>query len=123
MGLFSRRREQRAATYTLEQLLADYGTPTYAGVAVTPDSASSSSAVWSCVNLLASTISELPVDAYRKGERDEIPLPAVLQEPSAGMELPEFIYATMTSLLLRGNCYGWSPLVRGQGCCPHRSSC
>jgi phage portal protein BeeE len=122
MGLFRRRREQRADTYTLEQLLADYGTPTFSGEQVTPDSALRLSAVWSCVNLLASTVSELPVDAYRKGERDEIPLPPVLQEPSAGTELPEFTYAVMSSLLLRGNCYGLITARSGPGMLRDRSS-
>jgi len=73
-------------------------------VAVTPESALRLSSVWACVNLLANTISTLPVDVYRNDE--EIPVPSLLASPAAGWTLVDWISATMQSLLLRGNAYG-----------------
>ena len=80
---------------------------TYAAVPVNPTTAMQHSAVWACVNLIAGSISTLPLAAYRRGERDPLPdLPPLLRQPSAGWSLPEFLYATLQCLLVRGNCYG-----------------
>jgi HK97 family phage portal protein len=80
---------------------------TYAAVPVNPTTALQHSAVWACVNLIASSISTLPLYAYRRGERDPLPdLPPILRQPSATMTLPDWLYAALQSLLLRGNCYG-----------------
>ena len=92
---------------TLEQLLASETTPTHAGVPVGTDQALRLSAVWACVRLLADAVSTLPLDVYRRGERDPLPeLPPLLRQPAAGMSLNEWLYAVMVSLLLRGNAYG-----------------
>jgi HK97 family phage portal protein len=80
---------------------------TYAAVAVNPTTAMQHSAVWACVNLIAGSISTLPLAAYRRGDRDPLPdLPLLLRQPSATMNLPDWLYAALQSLLLRGNCYG-----------------
>jgi HK97 family phage portal protein len=100
-------RVQNRDALTLEQLLAEEGTPTHAGVPVTTDQALRLSAVWACVRLLADAVSTLPLDVYRRGERDPLPeLPPLLRTPAAGMSLNEWLYAVMVSLLLRGNAYG-----------------
>jgi HK97 family phage portal protein len=100
-------RVQNREALTLEQLLAEEGTPTYAGVAVTTDQALRLTAVWACVRLLADAVSTLPLDVYRRGDRDPLPeLPPLLRTPAAGMSLNEWLYAVMVSLLLRGNAYG-----------------
>jgi HK97 family phage portal protein len=92
---------------TLEQLLAEETTPTHAGVVVGTDHALRLSAVWACVRLLADAISTLPLDVYRRGERDPLPdLPPLLRQPAAGQQLHEWLYCVVTSLLLRGNCCG-----------------
>src|SRR5215218_9674774 len=92
---------------TLEQLLASETTPTHAGVPVTTDQALRLSAVWACVRLLADAVSTLPLDVYRRGDRDPLPeLPPLLRQPAAGTSLNEWLYQAMVSLLLRGNCYG-----------------
>jgi len=58
---------------------------TYAAVPVNPTTAMQHSAVWACVNLIAGSISTLPLAAYRRGERDPLPdLPPLLRQPSAG---------------------------------------
>jgi HK97 family phage portal protein len=80
---------------------------TYAAVPVTPTTAMQHSAVWACVNLIAGSISTLPLAAYRRGEQTPLPdLPPILRTPAAGWSLPDFLYAALQSLLLRGNCYG-----------------
>jgi HK97 family phage portal protein len=92
---------------------------TYAAVAVNPSTAMQHSAVWACVNLIAGSISTLPLAAYRDGDRDPLPsLPPILRAPSAGWNLPEFTYATLQSLLLRGNAYGLIVDRAGAGLLP-----
>ena len=60
-----------------------------------------------CVRLLADAVSTLPLDLYRRGERDPLPeLPPLLRQPAAGLSLNEWLYAVMVSLLLGGNAYG-----------------
>jgi phage portal protein BeeE len=77
---------------------------TYAAVPVNPSTALQHSAVWACVNLIAGSISTLPLAAYRDGDERPLPaLPPILRAPSAGTSLPDFLYATLQSVLLRGN--------------------
>jgi HK97 family phage portal protein len=71
--------------------------------AVDPDSALRLSSVWACINLLANTISTLPIDVFRNDE--EIPAPPLLASPAAGWTLEQWLWALMQSLLLRGNAY------------------
>jgi HK97 family phage portal protein len=92
---------------------------TYAAVPVNPSTALQHSAVWASVNLIAGSISTLPLAAYRRGERDPLPdLPPILRAPSAGWSLPEFVYALLQSLLLRGNAYGLLVDRAGAGLLP-----
>ena len=80
---------------------------TYAAVPVNPTTAMQHSAVWACVDLIASAISTLPLYAYRKGELEPLPdLPPLLRQPSGTMDLVDFLYAALQSLLVRGNAYG-----------------
>jgi HK97 family phage portal protein len=92
---------------------------TYAAMPVNPTTALQHSAVWACVNLIAGSISTLPLYAYRRGERDPLPdLPPLLRQPSATMNLPDWLYAALQSLLLRGNCYGQVVDRAGAGLLP-----
>ena len=69
---------------------------TYAAVPVTPQSAMQHSAVWACVNLIASSISTLPLAAYRRGELAPLAdLPPILRAPSAGWSLPDVPFSVM----------------------------
>jgi HK97 family phage portal protein len=112
-------RVQNREALTLEQLLAEDARPVAAGVAVNPSTAMQHSAVWACVNLIAGSISTLPLAAYRRGERDPLPdLPPILRQPSATMNLPDFLYAALQCLLLRGNCYGLIVNRAGAGLLP-----
>ena len=90
-----------------------------AGVSVTTATAMQHSAVWACVNLIAGSISTLPLAAYRRGERDPLPdLPPILRAPSAGWALPNFLYAVLQSLLVQGNAYGLIVERAGSGLLP-----
>jgi HK97 family phage portal protein len=92
---------------------------TYAAVPVNPQTALQHSAVWACVNLIAGSISTLPLAAYRDGDPNPLPaLPPILRTPSAGWSLPDFTYAALQSLLLRGNCYGLIVDRAGAGLLP-----
>jgi HK97 family phage portal protein len=113
------RRVEQREQLTLEGLLADQGTPTAAGEAVTTDKALRLSTVWACVRLLADSVSTLPLDMYRKGERTPLATaPPLLQRPSADFDLADWLYATMASLLLRGNAYGLITARSGAGLLP-----
>ena len=92
---------------------------TYAAVAVNPSTAMQHSAVWACVNLIAGSISTLPLAAYRDGDRTPLAtLPPILRQPAAGQPLPDFLYATLQSLLVRGNAYGLIVDRAGAGLLP-----
>jgi HK97 family phage portal protein len=92
---------------------------TYAAVPVNPTTAMQHSAVWACVNLIAGSISTLPLAAYRDGDETPLPaLPPILRAPSAGWTLPEFTYALLQALLLRGNAYGLIVDRAGAGLLP-----
>jgi phage portal protein BeeE len=115
--VWSRVRNREALT--LEQLLADQGTPTAAGEAVTTDSAMRLSTVWGCVRLLSDSVSTLPLDVYRRGEGEPLATtPPLLAQPSADFELADWLYAVMASLLLRGNAYGLVTARAGAGMLP-----
>jgi HK97 family phage portal protein len=115
---FGRRVEQREAM-TLDQLLADQGTPTAAGEAVTTDRALKLSAVWACTRLLSDSVSSLPLDVYRRGERTPLATPPpLLQRPSADFELADWLAAAIMSLLVKGNCYGLITARSGAGMLP-----
>jgi HK97 family phage portal protein len=92
---------------------------TYAAVSVNATTAMQHSAVWACVNLIAGSISTLPLAAYRDGDPNPLPaLPPILRTPSAGWSLPDFTYAALQSLLLRGNAYGLIVDRAGAGLLP-----
>lgn len=102
MGLFTRLFGGEGRGFETAFLTAE--APTHAGITVTPDQAMRLSAVWSCVRLLADTISTLPVDVYRDGKN--IATPPLLVTPAAGTPRHDWLYQVMVSLLLRGNAYG-----------------
>jgi HK97 family phage portal protein len=82
----------------------------HTSVKTNPDSALQVPAVWACVNLLANTVSTLPLELYRLTGNDDVPnklpLPKLLTSPSPGVTQSEWIHQLMTSLALRGNAYG-----------------
>jgi|CXWL01.1.fsa_nt_gi HK97 family phage portal protein len=93
--------------------LADlFGGPTDSGVSVTSESAMRTSAVYSCVTLIAKTIGSLPLKVYRRkanGEAIEVPdtLPYYLlhDEPNPAMTSCVWREYLTASILLGGNAY------------------
>lgn len=90
----------------------DAGVMTFSGTKVTPKSALAISAVWRCVNLLASTIAGLPLPVYRKlgdGGKERAlnhPLADVLDfQPNPWQTAFGFREMLMGHVLLRGNFY------------------
>ena len=82
----------------------------YADVNVsTVDTAMQAVAVRASVDLIASLVSELPVDVYteRGGQRRQVPIPGYLLDPAGdGQGLSDWIYQALVSWLLRGNVHG-----------------
>src|SRR6266545_2986596 len=114
-----RRQVEQREQLTLEGLLASEGTPTAAGEAVTTDKALRLSTIWACTRLLSDSVSSLPLNVYRRGEREPLATaPPLLQRPSADFDLVDWLYATMMSLLLRGNAYGLITARAGAGLRP-----
>jgi HK97 family phage portal protein len=112
-------RVQNREALTLEQLLAEEGTPTASGETVTVDRALRLSTVWGCVRLLADSVSNLPLHVYRGEDRDPIATPPLLQRPSADCpELGDWLWAIMASLLTRGNAWGEITARAGAGLLP-----
>lgn len=98
----------------------DSSDKTKAGEVVTADKALKVDAMWSSVHLLASLISNLPVDVFRGVGTDKTPvspLPQFIQAPSLIVERQDWVYQSMVSLLLRGNAIGMI-LARGAGQLP-----
>ncbi|MFN0088667.1 MAG: phage portal protein [Acidimicrobiales bacterium] len=88
------------------------GRGTYAGVRVDSETAMRHSAVWAAVNLLARTVSRMPVDVYQtttEGRRVEIVPPAIVSRPDPAPQITARLWRrqVMVSWLLRGNAYGW----------------
>lgn len=75
------------------------------------DDALQISTVWRCVELLASTISSMPlfvyrsVDGIRQLARDDLLYQLLHDSPNNRMTPMEFWVAMLLNLLLRGNCY------------------
>jgi HK97 family phage portal protein len=112
-------RVQNREALTLEQLLAEEGQPTASGETVTTDKALRLSTVWGCIRLLSDSVSTLPLHVYRGDDRDPIPPPPILQAPSADFpELSDWLWASMASLLTRGNCWGVITARGGAGLRP-----
>jgi HK97 family phage portal protein len=117
VGLFGRNREERSLPPGAQLLGLAGGSPfTHSGETVTSDKALRLSAVWACVRLLSDTISSLPVHVYR-GD-DEVDTPPILREPAASYPMHDFVAATMTSLLLRGNAFALITARSGAGMLP-----
>lgn len=109
MSLFRRERRADHPTDSLAELYARRRNPTAAGVFVDSDSAMRMSAVWACVDLIASSVSTLPLDEYRQergGRRVELDPPGLFKSPDGVVDLTGWLYQVIESLLKRGNAYG-----------------
>src|SRR4051794_38333311 len=102
--------ERSANLNTLEQLLTDLrGGATWAGPIVSEDSAMRLMAVWSSVNLMADLVSTMPVDQFRRVDKDhseQVDPSPVIASPSTLVDPIAWKRQAMVSGLLRGNVYG-----------------
>lgn len=67
------------------------------------------SAVWSCVRLLADSVSMMPVGAFTMQGGVRVPMshtPQILKQPAAFGTFADWVYQIMASLVLTGNVYG-----------------
>lgn len=116
---------QKAAALVVRRLLLSdpagwsvAGGDSYAGKAVTPNSALQLATVWACVRLLAETVATLPLGVYERGAsggkapaRDH-PLYALLHDqPNADMSACEFWECMIACLCLWGNGYAAKEMV------------
>lgn len=108
---FTRPRESRAIDLVdwIKGADLDGGGRTKSGVTVTPGKAMKVDAMWSSVNLLASTVANLPVDVFRGTGTDKspvLPAPSLVDSPSLLVEREDWVYQAMVALLLTGNAVG-----------------
>ena len=81
---------------------------TEAGAYITQDSSLAVSTVFSCVNLISSTIAALPVDAYTRFNGNRVPLrprPEWVMKPDVENSRIEHFQQVIVSLLLDGNAF------------------
>lgn len=80
----------------------------YTGSAVATE-ALTSDAVWACVDVLASSISGLPIDVVRQVDNRRLPVsptPSLIAQPSALVPLDVWTYQLAWSMLTDGNAFG-----------------
>src|SRR5882757_2880426 len=78
-------------------------------LAMTPETAMRLAPVFAAGRILASTISKLPLQTYRKtsdGSRQPIPNGKLLTQPSMTGGLRDWMFRIMTSMVYRGNAVG-----------------
>lgn len=117
MGLLERvaavrdgRTETRAdrPTDSLGELYRRREVPLLSGEPVDPDSAARHGAVFACTDLIGRLISTLPVHEHTKagGVQRTLPTPPVLDKPDGELDISNWLYQVLDSLLKRGNAYG-----------------
>ncbi|MFF0598066.1 phage portal protein [Streptomyces antibioticus] len=106
------RREERSRwpEASLQQVMQSLMTRSYADVDLSSaESALQSTAVYAAVDLIASLVSELPLDVYR-GNGDapvKIKTPGYMEDPDGGgYGQEDWTYRAVYSWLMRGNVYG-----------------
>lgn len=108
MSLFFRARPESRSTDWAIGVGFD-GSQTKSGVAVTTNRALQHGAMWASVHLLASIVSNLPVDVFRgagESKTPVTPMPGLVRAPSLIVTRREWVYQGMVSMLLRGNAIG-----------------
>ena len=111
MGIFSNlinRKVEPTETRAVEALI-----PSRSITTVTMDSALTLGAVYRCINIIATSISQCPIGVY-KNEVTPISVPSFISQPTLGISQRQFLYKTATSLALDGNAY-WYITRKGDG--------
>lgn len=86
-----------------------YGGMGTAGVAVNETTSLQLTDAYACIALLQDDISMLPIDTFRRGDKDRQPIdpPAIVAEPDAEIEQWEWTARAVSSLATNGNVYGY----------------
>lgn len=112
------RREQRALPNTIDpyQITARPYYNNYSGELVTESNAFASSAVLSCVSLIADSIASMPLELtrIRAGRIESMPTPSVLLKPNAHQSMFEFVHQVVATLALHGCAYIYAPRRAGE---------
>jgi HK97 family phage portal protein len=107
--LFNGGTEERAISYqTLFALGDGFAVSTNAGTIITQQDSLKIEAVYSCVRIIADSISTLPVDTYLRynGTRQPLrPRPQWLDTPESGVTRIEHFQQVLVSLMLNGNSF------------------
>lgn len=103
VGVEARSAERRSIT----TVPWNQGGPLSAAVSV--ERALQLSPVFAAGRLLASNVASLPLQNYRsvQGVREQIPRPSLLVSPSVQGTLHDWLFRCVTSLVYRGNAYGY----------------
>lgn len=75
------------------------------------DTALTLGAVYRCINIIATSISQCPISVYRN-DVEPISIPSFVAQPTVGKTQRQFLYQTATALALEGNAY-WLITRRG----------
>ena len=96
-----------------------FGSPTYTGRSVNPNTAMAYTAVWACVKLLSETVASLPLLTYRNVSADglvrnlatdDYRYRLLREKPNPEMTSYQWREFGIASLLLWGNWYNWLDL-------------
>ena len=76
---------------------------------VTPENAMTNATVFTCLSVLGTAVSQLPVAVMKEGDKSFSPVKHyvndLLKKPNASQSQYEFLYGVVVDLMLYGNCY------------------
>ena len=76
---------------------------------VTPENAMTNATVFTCLSVLGTAVSQLPVAVMKEGDKSFSPVKHyvndLLKKPNASQSQYEFLYGIVVDLMLYGNCY------------------
>jgi HK97 family phage portal protein len=102
MGLFDFLRTTRSEP--TEKRAVEALIPNRSITTVNIDTALTLGAVYRCINIIATSISQCPISVYRN-DVEPITIPSFIAQPKVGQTQRQFLYQTATSLALDGNAY------------------
>ena len=107
------RKETRALPITIDpnQISARPAFPNYSGEIVTERTSVSSTAVLSCVTLIADSLATMGLQTieYQNGTVKEVPRPPVFDKPNDDQTMFEFIHQAIATVAIHGNCFIYAP--------------
>mgnify|MGYP003640553604 FL=1 len=85
------------------------GANPHSAVEVTPENAMTNATVFTCLSVLGTAVSQLPVAVMAQGDKSFSPVSHyvndLLMTPNASQSRYEFLYGIVVDLMLYGNCY------------------